>query len=288
MKELKILAIVVGLSGLLYFGIEPFAHSQMHPHVDAPDYSFKDVAMISGGDAIKGKELVTSNCVACHGIKAVDIPAPMDNATSAASYGVTPPDLSSAGLIYDRNYLAAFIKNPAKAGQVEHKFVDGKTHPMPAYNWMSDEDIASMVAYLESIAPKSLEDKEVFADACQRCHAIKYADMQKGTMDSFSATEYIKPYMGTIPPDLSMMIRSKGAKYLHEFINEPSKHLHGTPMPRVGLTKSAEEQVVAYIDSVGDSKKEQRETFGFYAIIFLVIMSVSATIWKMAIWKEVK
>ena len=94
--------------------------------------------------------------------------------------------------------------------------------------------------------------------------------------------------MGTVPPDLSMMIRSKGEKYLHEFINEPSKHLNGTAMPRVGLTEVAQKQVVAYIESVGDSKKEQRETFGFYAIIFLVIMSIAATIWKMAIWREVK
>ena len=43
MRELKILVVVVFFTGVLYWGVEPFAHSQMHPHVDAPDYTFNDV-----------------------------------------------------------------------------------------------------------------------------------------------------------------------------------------------------------------------------------------------------
>jgi len=104
MKELKILFIVVFFSAIVYIGVEPLAHSQMHPHVEPADYSFSDLPKISKVDSniTKGKELVSTNCTACHGISAIGINAPMDNKMSGESYGVVPPDLSSAGLIYDK------------------------------------------------------------------------------------------------------------------------------------------------------------------------------------------
>jgi len=34
MKELKIFGVVTAFTLLLYWGVEPFAHSQMHAHVD--------------------------------------------------------------------------------------------------------------------------------------------------------------------------------------------------------------------------------------------------------------
>ena len=72
----------------------------------------------------------------------------MDNASAGAAYGVTPPDLGSAGKLYSREYLIAFIKNPALASKVSHKFVDGRAHPMPGYDWIQTQEIADMVAYL--------------------------------------------------------------------------------------------------------------------------------------------
>ena len=131
---------------------------------------------------------------------------------------------------------------------------DGAVHPMPNYDWMQPQEIADMVAYLQSIAPKEMTNKEVFKDACQRCHGIKYGDMQKGTMAAFTPDDTIKKYMGKLPPDLSQYIRSRGESYLHTFINDPQKHLEGTAMPRVGLTQEAEDQVVTYMQEVGDSK----------------------------------
>ena len=121
MRELKILAVVVALTLITYWGVEPFAHSQMHPHVAPADFTFSDVQedikdiKALQGDAANGETLVTSNCTACHSIVVKGFPAVMDNASSAAAYGVTPPDLSSAGKLYNADYLAAFIKNPAKA-----------------------------------------------------------------------------------------------------------------------------------------------------------------------------
>ncbi len=286
MREFKIFAVVAFLTGVLYWGVEPFAHTQLHPHVDAPDYTFKDADGVKDlkGDATKGAQLVATNCTACHSITVAGFPAVMDDATSAASYGVVPPDLSTAGHMYDANYLAAFIKDPAKATKTVHKFEDGAAHPMPGYAWMQPNEIADMVAYLQSISPKTMTNKEVFVDACLRCHGIKYGDFYGGTM---SAKSDVSAYMGTTPPDLSQYIKSRSESYLHEFINDPQKHLEGTAMPRVGLTKSAEDQVVEYMTEVGDSKKAEREALAGPFLGYLVIFAIFAWLWKSKIWREV-
>ncbi len=293
MRELKILAVVVALTLITYWGVEPFAHSQMHPKVAPADFEFKDLADKTAavealtGDANNGQVLVTANCTACHSIKSQGFPQLMDNASSAAAYGVVPPDLGTAGKIYNERYLAAFIQNPAEASLTSHKFVDGKVHPMPSYNWMQPQEIADMIAYLKSIAPEEMSNKEVFADSCQRCHGIKYADMLNGTMASYTPAEDIKKYMGKNAPDLSQMIRSKGEHYLETFINNPQKHLEGTAMPRVGLNEESQQQVVTYLQEVGDSKKQEREELGPKFLIYLVVFAIFAWLWKLKQWREV-
>lgn len=258
MKELKIFAVLVFFTGILYWGVEPFAHSQMHPHVAPADFKFSDLNVTTEGltgNTANGAALVAANCIACHSIEKAGFPPVMDNASAAASYGVVPPDLSSSGKIYDAKFLAAFIADPAIATKTTHKYVDGKVHPMPSYNWMQPQEIADIVTYLQSIAPKEMTPKEVFKDACQRCHSIKYGDMIGGTMVAFTPVENIKSYMGKNPPDLSQYIKSRGEHFLETFINNPQKHLEGTAMPRVGLKAETQELVVAYMEQVGDSKK---------------------------------
>ena len=289
MREFKILGIVVAFTLVLYWGVEPFAHTQLHPHVDAPDYSFKDVDGLNGtsGNAEAGAALVQSNCIACHSINKAGFPPLMDDASSAAAYGVVPPDLSTAGHLYNADFLAAFIKDPAKATKTTHKYEDGASHPMPGYGWMQPQEIADMVAYLQSIAPKAMSNKEVFVDACQRCHSIKYGDFYGGSMAAKTPDVNIKSYMGKMPPDLSQYIRSRGESYLHEFVNDPQKHLAGTAMPRVGLTQAAESQAISYMEEVGDSKKAEREALGPKFLGYLVIFAIFAFLWKAKIWREV-
>jgi len=289
MREIKILFIVAFFTGLLYWGVEPFAHSKLHPHVEAPDYSFKDVQGLDGmvGNATAGAEIVANNCTACHSIEVAGFPALMDNASNAAAYGVVPPDLSTAGKLYDANFLAAFVKDPAVATKTTHKFEDGASHPMPGYSWMQPQEIADIVAYLQSIAPKEMTNKEVFANACQRCHSIKYGDFYGGSMAALTPDANIKKYMGVVPPDLSQFIRSRGEEYLHEFINNPQKHLEGTAMPRVGLTLESEKQVIEYLTEVGDSKKAEREALGAPFLGYLVIFAIMAWAWKAKIWRKV-
>ena len=289
MREIKIFIVVAFFTGALYWGVEPYAHTQLHPHVESPDYTFEDVDGLQGktGNAAAGAELVASNCTACHSVNVAGFPPLMDDASNAAAYGVVPPDLSTAGKIYNADYLAAFIKDPAAAALTAHKFQDGATHPMPAYNWMQPQEIADIVAYLQSIAPKEMTNKETYVDACQRCHSIKYGDFYGGTMASKTPDADIKRYMGKTPPDLSQFIRSRGDQYLHEFINNPQKHLEGTAMPRIGLTLESEKQVVEYLTEVGDSKKAQRESLGGPFLGYLVIFAIFAWLWKIKIWRQV-
>lgn len=288
MRELKILGIVVFFTMVLYIGVEPFAHSQMHPHVEDADFSFKDLAAnTKTGDAVKGAEnFMNAGCVGCHSLKSQGMDAPMDEATLSASFGVVPPDLSTAGVIYDANFLATLIKNPAVALKVEHKFSETNPHPMTQFYGLGgdiDQEIADIVAYLKSIAPtEKLTNKQVYEDACLRCHSIKY----EGELSN-SDQVLLASYMGTIPPDLSMMIRSKGKDYLNTFINNPQKQLVGTSMPRVGLTQAAQEQVVSYIEIAGDRKKDERESLGIKVIGFMILFTLLAYLWKVKIWREV-
>ena len=287
MKELKILGVVIFFTLVVYVGVEPFAHSQMHPHVAPADFEFKDLpAQTKKGDAAKGAEnFMNAGCIGCHGLKSQGMNSPFDDATASASFGVVPPDLSAAGHLYNSNFLAALIKNPTHALKVEHKFSETNLHPMTQFYGLGgdiDQEIADIVAYLQSIAPKELSDAEVFENACQRCHSLKYEGKSAN-----SETAALTKYMGSTPPDLSMMIRSKGREYLETFINNPQKQLKGTAMPRVGLTKESQEQVVSYLEKAGDRKKDERDALGVKVIGFMIIFTILAYLWKVKIWREV-
>ena len=309
MRELKILAVVVFFTLLTYWGVEPFAHSKMHAHVDGKNFEYSHLPAVKAGDAAKGKELVMTNCTACHSINAENMPAPMDAVMSAATYGVNPPDLSNFGAILDPKYLAAFIADPAKASGVSHKFTaeSGKSHPMPGYNWMPKEDIEHMVTYMQSIAKKDLTPKEVFVDACGRCHANRYDNKVMGEKwtqigqkpkfkykkDSLAfdikVIEYedsLKKYMGKLPPDLAMILRAKGTHFLETIIEDPQSQLHGTAMPAVGLTKDATEQVIQHLENTGDPSKPVRDSMGVWFLLYIAIFTLFAVLWKKSVWKK--
>ena len=218
------------------------------------------------------------------------MPAGMDAETASQSFGVVPPDLSTAGKIYDDKFLAALIKNPTMALKLTHKFNDEHPFPMTAFMGAGSDinaETADIVAYLKKVsadyekANNKITEEKVFADACQRCHDIKYDKKY-----AFSNKVSLAAYMGSNPPDLSMMIRSKGDEYLHKFINDTQKMLPGTAMPRVGLSKAAEDDVVAYIQKVGDKKKAERESTGLYVMIYFFILGIFAWLWKRKVWSE--
>jgi len=283
--DIKALIVVVVVVLSIYVGVEPYAHSQMHPAVPPSDFKFNDLkdTTSSSENVQNGKTLFQNNCYACHAVVSDNLPPLTTNNDSASAYGVVPPDLGNATYLYSKKFFISFVKNPAKASKLEHKF-DGtnKVFPMPNYDWLGNDAISDIYAYLKTLEPKKMTDKQVFESSCVRCHDVRYAKIIKTTPD-----KYIEPYMGIIPPDLSTMILSRGKGYLNEFINDPQKHLEGTAMPRVGLNKKAQEQVVAFIENTGDPKIEEREALGIRFIIFALILSIVAWVWKIKIWREV-
>lgn len=320
LRELKILAFVVVAVGVLYWGVEPLAHSIFYPKTAPADYQFSDLEKLpTSGNVENGKVLATTYCIACHSIEREGFPAMMDNETAITAYGVVPPDLSSIGALYDGNFLANLIKDPVKALKLEHKFGEDKFFPMTPTP-VSDAELGDIVAYFESIGAKNLEaialespeykakieainksgganisdkkqelnalkehylNKATFKETCVRCHSMKYDDIAALTPQAS-----ILGYMGAKAPDLSMMIRSRGEERLHKFINDPQKMLVNASMPRVGLNEASQKRVVAYMDSVGDSKKDERTFVGIVLISFMAVMAILAYLWKRKIWSD--
>ncbi len=340
MRELKILFVLIFFTGVIYWGVEPFAHSQMHPHVAPADFDFvkgarkyeadrllkaqekldeisdtnskeyktakkalEDIKKqsstveafwneveaidLSKGDPVKGAEtFVAAGCTGCHGLKSQGMPAPMDAASASASFGVALPDLSDVGYLYDPVFLAALIKKPNMAVHLEGKF--NETHPYPMTDFYGaggadiNKEIADIVAYLVSIAPKKMSDKKVFQEACQRCHSVRYDKLTVTT-----EPKALEAYMGSNPPDLSIIVRARSLDYLKTFINDPQKELPGTSMPKVGLKESTQAQAIEYLESIGDSKKAEREDLGLKLIGYFIILSFFAILWKISVWKRV-
>ncbi len=277
MRELKILAVLIFFVGLTYWGVEPYAHHVMHPEVTPADFTFKDLPkQPTSGDAAKGKEIAAAQCVSCHSINKEGLKLAMSDADAANTYGVVPPDLSNIAAIYDHNFLSNFIQNPestvkAKAGK----------YAMPNLG-ITPEDAGHLVAYFNSIANKNLTPKQITEEACVRCHSIKYEGVARVATDA-----RIKEYMGSTPPDLSQVIKSQGEHYLHGFINDPQKLLHGTAMPRVGLTEQAQAKVIEHLEKVGDPKKDERSSLAIWILGYFVILTVLTYLWKVSKFKEI-
>ena len=318
MKDFKILLLLCVIVGVLYWGIEPLAHKVFYPKTEPADFEFSDLKNIpTTGNVENGKQLVTMYCAACHSVVKDGLEGlPVDAAIAA--YGIVPPDLSTAGAIYDSKFLANLIKNPVETLKLTHKFNNEKPFPMIATD-VSDEELGDIVAYLKSIGDAALESqiiesdeykiksesinksdlspsakenaisnlqndlkgKQVFINACSRCHSMNY-DRVNAIVDN------VENYLGSKAPDLSMMIRSRNKDRLHVFINDPQKIILGTPMPRVGLNEDSQNALVNYMEKVGDSKKDERKTIGFIIIGFMFIMTVIAYLWKLKIWRDVK
>ncbi|SFZ99071.1 ubiquinol cytochrome C oxidoreductase, cytochrome C1 subunit [hydrothermal vent metagenome] len=317
MKELKILGIVAAFTLLLYWGVEPFAHSQMHKHVDSNSFVYSGKADIQEAEASKKPELLAkkkafwsdvekisklegnvqagetafATCLGCH----TGMPINMG--------GVIPPKLDHAGSLYDKNYLIALIKDPAMASNVDHKYADTATHPMGSIKAMmaDDQQIADVVAYILANKAGELTNKEAFEEACERCHAMRYAHTtQLGDTPKFKykkdelahkikvieEQDRVKAYMGKLPPDLSMIIRARSEHFLETFVENPQGQLPGTSMPRVGLTHEGYEKVKTYLEKIGDPSKEAREELGPKVILFFVFFSILAFFWKKAKWKD--
>jgi len=317
MKELKIFGIVAIFTLVLYWGVEPFAHSQMHKHVDSNGFTYDGKVDIAEAVAAEKKDKVTAKtafwddvanvsklkgdvtageagfatCMGCH----TGMPINMG--------GVIAPALDHAGAIYDRNYLIALIKDPAMASNVDHKYADTSTHPMGSIKMMmsDDQQIADVVAYIMAKKAGEVTTKEAFAEACGRCHAMRYAktsqlgdipkfkyekDTLKHKVEILEEQDKVKEYMGKLPPDLSMIIRARSHHFLETFVENPQSQMAGSSMPRVGLSKAGYEKVEAYMTEIGDPSKPAREELGPKVLLFFFIFTGLAFLWKKSRWKN--
>jgi len=319
-KELKILGIVAAFTLVLYWGVEPFAHSQMHKHVEghglvydgkadieeaskdkkeAKKAFWADVKTIAAlkGDATAG-EATYGMCAGCH----------MDGAANMG--GVTPPSLDHAGAIYDKSFLIALIKDPAMATNVDHKYPNGTmTHPMGSISAMvsAPQDIANVVAYLKEKKAGHVTPKEAYQEACMRCHANRYGkltqlgekpktkaniktgqDIEAMKFAQNVATEQnaLAEYLGKLPPDLSIMYRARSEHFLETFIENPQSQLHGTAMPRTGLNHEGMEKVMEYLAETGDPSAPARAVVGPWVIGFFIIFTILAYLWKSSLWRD--
>jgi ubiquinol-cytochrome c reductase cytochrome c1 subunit len=335
MKEFKILAVVAFFTLLTYWGVEPYAHSQMHKYVESNNFVYDgktdieeasakvedankitdaakkakeiskannklaekkafwaDVKTISSmqGNVASGEALFSA-CMACH------------NGSGVNMGGVVPPTLDHAGSLYDKNYLIALLKDPAMASNVDHKYENTMMHPMGTVKTMitTPQQIADVVAFIKAKKVGKLEPKQVFLEACSRCHNDRYGNVtQLGEMPKFKteqeALNYkvkvldeqdkIKAYMGKLPPDLAIISRARSKEYLETFVENPQTQLPNTSMPRVGLTKDSFEKVDTYLEETGDPSKDARHAIGPWVIVFFVIFTMLAYLWKKSQWKD--
>lgn len=317
MKELKIFGIVAIFTLVLYWGVEPFAHSQMNADVKGYDFVYDGAADIEEAVTAENKDKVEAKkafwadvakvgkmkgdvaageagfatCMGCH----------MEGAPNMG--GVIPPVLDHAGAIYDKNYLIALIKDPAMASNVDHKYADTMTHPMGSIKAMmaDDQQIADVVAYMMAEKAGEVTPKEAFAEACGRCHAMRYAKTtQLGDAPAFKhekdalaykikvidEQDLVKEYMGKLPPDLSIMIRARSPHFMETLVENPQSQLAGTSMPRVGLSKAGYEKVEAYMEEIGDPSKPAREDLGPKVLLFFLVFTFLAFLWKKSKWKD--
>lgn len=372
LKELKIFGIVAAFTLVLYWGVEPFAHSQMHKHVDYLDLIYDGKADIAEAEAkyvaAKDTNMTAEKIAAAEATvknkkefwKGVaDIAKLQGNIEAGAGgfamcggchleggpnmNGVIPPPLHNAGVIYTKEYLIALIKDPAMAMNTDHKFADTSMHPMGSIKGMfaDNQSIADTVAYImdttktykESMEKKAAEEtkakvaklaevgeelsaddikemhalklseitsKDAYMQACARCHANRYGKItQLGDIPKFKSEkdtlaykikiieeqDLVKEYMGKIPPDLSIIIRARGHHFLETFIENPQSQLAGTAMPRVGLSKAGMDSVMHYLQMTGDPSKPAREELGPKVLLFFLIFTILAYLWKKAMWK---
>jgi ubiquinol-cytochrome c reductase cytochrome c1 subunit len=318
-KELKIFAVVAAFTLALYYGVEPYAHSQMHHHVESQGLVYDGTADIEEaskekeeakkvfwgevktiaaltGDAAKG-EAAFATCAGCHNDAAGDMG------------GVIPPALDHAGSLYDRNYLIALIKDPALAMNTDHKFADTSMHPMGAIKSMmtDNQQIADVVAYLKAKKNGDVSPREAYVESCGRCHANRYdkwtqvgfipktksniktgqdIDNLKFQQEVAVQQGKIADYMGKLPPDLSMISRARSHHFLETFIENPQSQLHGTAMPRVGLSDNGMHKVMEYLEFTGDPSKPAREAAGPWVIGFFILFTILAYLWKQSLWRD--
>ncbi len=101
-------------------------------------------AMTAGGsvgDVAKGEQLAASMCLACHSVTGGTIVGP----TWKGLYGHEVTLSDGTTVTADEAYIAQSIRDP------NSQVVDGFPAIMPPFDYLSDQDIADLIAYIKTL-----------------------------------------------------------------------------------------------------------------------------------------
>jgi ubiquinol-cytochrome c reductase cytochrome c1 subunit len=173
---------------------------------------------------------------------------------------------------------------------------------------------------------------KLFVNYCQGCHSLKFQRYQRMADDIGLTHDEVKENMlfsggkigdhmtsaidqdaaakwfGTVPPDLSVIARSRGVDwvytYLRSFVPDAKRPfgVNNTVFKDVGMphvmqdvqnSMSQEEfdgamrDLTAFLSYVGEPVQLERKRIGVYVILFLVVFTVLAYLMKKEYWKDV-
>jgi ubiquinol-cytochrome c reductase cytochrome c1 subunit len=262
----------------------------MHAHVEGNNFVYDGKADIAEATKAEKKDVVTAKKAFWADVAKV---GKMKGDVAAGEAGFATCMGCHTGMPINMGGVIA----PA-----DHKYEDTSTHPMGSIKMMmtDDQQIADVVAYMMAKKAGEVTTKEAFAEACGRCHAMRYAKTsQLGDIPKFKyekdtlsykvkileEQDLVKAYMGKLPPDLSMINRARSHHFMETFVENPQSQMAGTSMPRVGLSKAGYAKVEKYMEEIGDPSKPAREELGPKVILFFIIFTGLAFLWKKSRWK---
>lgn len=173
---------------------------------------------------------------------------------------------------------------------------------------------------------------DTFMDACHACHGLKYVhyrdlaslgiDKNKiaawrgdstldSAMTSLISDDAAIQSFGTIPPDLSMMVRARegGTSYLYSYLigyylttdGKTSNHQFPlTKMPdALGISTAADpaqlselqgkaHDIVSFLSWAADPHEAEREALGYYVVGYLIILTLLLYNVKLQVWSRLK
>lgn len=185
---------------------------------------------------------------------------------------------------------------------------------------------------VETSVPAVERGAGVLMNACHGCHAVKYIryrdlatfGMDKKKIDAWRGDQPLNASLsslmpddaamqsfGTIPPDLSLMIKARegGANYLYSYLigyyltpeGMPGNHIFPeTKMPDAlgigGTTDAAQRaelqgkarDVVSFLAWAADPHEEERHKLGYYVIGYLVVLTLLLYFVKNQVWSRLK
>jgi cytochrome c1 len=173
---------------------------------------------------------------------------------------------------------------------------------------------------------------DTFMDACHGCHSLKYVHYRDlaslgidksriaawrgdSTLDSAMASlisdEAAIQSFGTIPPDLSMMVRARegGNSYIYSYLvgyyltpdGKTSNHFFPlTKMPdALDISNAADpsrrselqgkaHDIVSFLSWAADPHEAEREAMGYYVVGYLIILTLLLYNVKLDVWSRLK